>query len=87
MDNDIIVKIKKRIRDIQIKQKTIKILLGIILSIIELSYNNKTDIEKKTLTITILEELVRESNISNIERKKCMKEINNIFVDLTNNFI
>tara|TARA_B100000700_G_C15029868_1_gene849947 strand:- start:1680 stop:1931 length:252 start_codon:yes stop_codon:yes gene_type:complete len=62
-ENEIVEKIKKKIKKNKINENTICKIFNKILSVIN-KYSDKSDDNNKIFAISILEQLIRESNIT-----------------------
>ena len=74
-EDEIIDKIKNKIKRIKVKNDTINKIYNKTFNIIN-KYSDKSKDEKIMLTITILEQLIREADISQDEKNECMNNLN-----------
>tara|TARA_Y100000590_G_scaffold127586_1_gene145857 strand:- start:199 stop:447 length:249 start_codon:yes stop_codon:yes gene_type:complete len=74
-EDEIISKIKNKIKRIKVKNDTINKIYDKTFNIIN-KYSDKSKDEKIMLTITILEQLIREADISQDEKNECMNNLN-----------
>tara|TARA_B100001123_G_C14870435_1_gene851732 strand:- start:300 stop:548 length:249 start_codon:yes stop_codon:yes gene_type:complete len=74
-EDEIIDKIKNKIKRIKVKNDTINKIYDKTFNIIN-KYSDKSKDEKIMLTITILEQLIREADISQDEKNECMNNLN-----------